>query len=191
MFEELENPKLVEALDPEDPEIGAENCPNPKVVVDGKEKAEADGRAREVLRLPNTGVCCEEEDINGETCETCETGVSVKDTKDVVDRDDTDGETCETDVWAKEETEVTVDKDRFGLDEKTDEDKPGGEAFTTSDSDCILVSGLPPNPEVFRLLCVMVGALIFDGFEEMPDDTAMLFPPEIVKEGMLEEGILG
>lgn len=188
MFEELENPKLVEALDPEDPEIGAENCPNPKVVVDGKEKAEADGRAREVLRLPNTGVCCEEEDINGETCET---GVSVKDTKDVVDRDDTDGETCETDVWAKEETEVTVDKDRFGLDEKTDEDKPGGEAFTTSDSDCILVSGLPPNSEVFRLLCVMVGALIFDGFEEMPDDTAMLFPPEIVKEGMLEEGILG
>lgn len=95
MLKELENPKLVEALESEDPEIGTENCPNPNVVVDGKEKAETDGRAGEVLRLPNTGVCCEEDDINGETCET---GVSVKDTKDVVDRDDTDGETCETDV---------------------------------------------------------------------------------------------
>jgi hypothetical protein len=149
MLEELENLKFDEALEPEDPEIGAENCPNPDVVVDGKEKAEADGRAGEVLKLENEGVGCEEDDINGETCET---GVTVEDTKGVVDRDDTDGETCETDVWAKEEPEATADEDRFGLDKNPDEDKPSGEAFISSDWGWMLASSLPPKSEAFRLL---------------------------------------
>lgn len=145
---ELENPKLVEALEHDDPEIEAENCPNPDVV-DGKEKAEEETWAGEVLKLANKGVGCEEDNINGETCET---GVGVKDTTDVVDRDDINGETCETDVWAKVETEVTADEDRFGLDKNPGEDNPSEEVFINSVWDWVLASGLGPKAATFGLL---------------------------------------
>lgn len=144
----LENPKFVEALEPEDPEIEAENCPNPDVVVDGKEKAEVEARAGEVLKPANKGVGCEV-DTNGETCET---GVGVKDTTDVVDKDDINGETCETDVWVKVETGVTADEDRFGLDKKPGEDNPSEGVFIDSDWDWVLASRLPPKAAAFRLL---------------------------------------